>query len=379
MIDVCIKGVTQAWDPNFGPQNPAWQRKNDWFCSAVIGGTPVLVKRFSGAAPSAWGLLQSLHRQPLPNCPLVYDCVYQTELEQPVYYVVYEKLQGHTLDLLDYPATASKPEPKALYRQLQQVLVGLAGRGYWMTDLNEQNIWVSKNRRKLYLIDLDSCAPVSVRPSHDPAAPGGLQAKAQEYAIPLLEFSAAYLNRPLYDFSDIDGPALNQLQLLFFLEQYCSGAGLAAVHRHLHERNPAFSKILVKKTLDGALLPEMAGELAKFVTGELKIETAVAAPAPPAAANPQAARLQKTTVTDTDGEGCLQVLFYALLFWLLFMDGCQKLKQVLFSDLPARPVPSGPSIRAAPNDTTFFFSEKMPDPSTTCPPFTFHLFNPTTI
>ncbi|MCC6462429.1 MAG: serine/threonine protein kinase [Saprospiraceae bacterium] len=378
MIDVCIKGVTHAWDPNFGPQNPAWQRKNDWFCSAVIGGTPVLAKRFSGAPPSAWDLLLDLQRQPLPHCPLVYDCVGHTEQEQPVYYVLYEKLQGQTLDLLVDPPAASKPEPRTLFRQMQQVLVGLAERGYWMTDLNEQNIWVSKNRKKLYLIDLDSCAPVSVRPSHDPAAPGGLQAKAQEYAIPVFEFSAAYLDRSLYDFTPIDGPTLNQLQLLFFLEQYCSGAGPIAVHQQLYQRNPGFATIMVKKALNGGLIPAMATEMAKFVTGELKAEAAVApAPAAPAATSPQAARLQHGAVTDKDGEGCLQILFYAVLFWFFFMDGCQKLKNVLFSAQPAGPAPTGQIIHLDPHQRTLLFTEKLPEAIPIQAPHIFHPFSHT--
>ena len=213
-MNVQIKGKVRLFDNDFSHQNPKWKKKlEDFYSFQNIEGTVCFVKR-SESQPAAWDLIEKLKGKELQFLPNVYDTSTTKEFGKTVYYYFTETLVGKTI------AEAIKEKEEidllSVIDNVSDALVKLHKLGFWFGDLNEENIFKTNNSA-YYLIDLDSCWAINIKPSPVMNSEGYVPNKTQDFTIPVIHYFKEYLQKNNYGFSSTRGDQLNYLQLIFLI------------------------------------------------------------------------------------------------------------------------------------------------------------------
>lgn len=209
MIEIIIEGRNVKFDP----MSLNWQMKRDYFSFATLDGTKCFIKKYEGKKPSAWDLIISLIGQGDTNMPMVYDAVFDNVSD--TYFVFIEFIRGITLK--DYILNGDMMPPQKVMEDLDRALSVIHSKGYWFSDFNEENIFITSGFiKKVLLIDIDSCWKSSIAPNHVSNEPGGIPGAAQNIGRHVLDFYSIYLvngaNTIMY--KDLPGTNFNYLQLL---------------------------------------------------------------------------------------------------------------------------------------------------------------------
>ena len=209
MIEIIIEGKKVQFDP--APVE--WQLKRDYFAIATLGDTKCFIKKYIGRKPSGWELIISLIGQGETNMPMVYDAVYDKISD--TYYLFLEYIRGITLK--EYILNGDMINPIKIMDDLDLALLNIHSKGFWFSDFNEENIFITSGYiKKVLLIDVDSCWKSSINPNHISNEEGGIPGAAQNIGRHILEFYAKYLHNSnkLTLYKDLPGPNFNYLQLL---------------------------------------------------------------------------------------------------------------------------------------------------------------------
>ena len=167
MIELIIEGRNVKFDPTA----IEWTMKRDYFTFATLEGTKCFIKKYVGKKPSAWELIISLIGQANTNMPLVYDAVYDKPSNS--YYVFFESIRGITLK--EYILNGDMISPLKVLNDLDLALSVIHSKGYWFSDFNEENIFVTSGFiKKVLLIDVDSCWNLAIPPNHVSNEDGGI-------------------------------------------------------------------------------------------------------------------------------------------------------------------------------------------------------------
>lgn len=199
-MEFTINGITHEYTSDFPI---GWKMKShDYFKYPVkIGDQNFFIKRFE-RDPLAIDLLKRLKDGvPLPNMPKIY--AFQGSKEEKSHYLFQEYIHGVelgqkmegilTFDLKDYA--------KQLFHAFEFIHL----QGFWHTDFTEENILIDEYK-KFYLIDIDSCRPLSTPASVDTIKDASFSGSV---------FANLKRINPLFEFGDLDGRQINILQLLF--------------------------------------------------------------------------------------------------------------------------------------------------------------------
>jgi len=209
MIEIIIQGKKVEFDPS----PIEWKMKRDYFAFATLEGTKCFIKKYAGKKPSAWELIISLIGQGDTCMPMVYDAVYDKVSNS--YYVFLEWIKGITLK--EYILNGDMITPIKVMTDLDLALSIIHSKGFWFSDFNEENIFITSGYiKKVLLIDVDSCWKSSIYPNHISNDEGGIPGAAQNIGRHVLEFYSKYLhnaNNPIM-YKDLPGSNFNYLQLL---------------------------------------------------------------------------------------------------------------------------------------------------------------------
>jgi len=208
MFDITIQGKTIQFEPN----KIDWIQKRDLFAIETLDGIKCFMKKYS-KKPSAWDLAVSLIGQTGTNMPMVYDTIYDKVSKN--YYVFFEYVKGTTLK--QYILNGDVPDPLTVYRHINLALNTIHSKGYWFSDFNEENIFVTAGFiTKFILIDIDSCWKTSIRPNPIDDQEGGIPGAAQNIGKHILNYYQKYLptKTGITTYKDISGANFNYLQLL---------------------------------------------------------------------------------------------------------------------------------------------------------------------
>jgi serine/threonine protein kinase len=209
MIDIIIEGRNVKFDPI----SVEWIMKRDYFAFATLDGTKCFIKKYEGKKPTAWELMISMIGQGDTNMPMVYDAVF--DKVSNTYFVFIEFIRGITLK--EYILKGDMVLPLKVMEDIDTALSVLHSKGFWFSDFNEENIFITSGFiKKVLLIDIDSCWKSSIPPNHISNEIGGIPGAAQNIGRHVLEFYSKYLsdttNTVMY--KDLPGANFNYLQLL---------------------------------------------------------------------------------------------------------------------------------------------------------------------
>ena len=209
MIDIIIEGRNVKFDPI----SVEWKMKRDYFAIATFDVTKCFIKKYEGKKPTAWELMISMIGQGNTNMPMVYDAVH--DKKSNAYFVFIEFIRGITLK--EYILKGDMVLPLKVMEDIDIALSVLHSKGFWFSDFNEENIFITSGFiKKVLLIDIDSCWKSSIPPNHISNEIGGIPGAAQNIGRHVLEFYSKYLpnanNTVMY--KDLPGPNFNYLQLL---------------------------------------------------------------------------------------------------------------------------------------------------------------------
>ena len=209
MINVTLEGKKVS----FNPISVEWLRRRDFYTFANFENTKCFIKKYEGQKPSAWELIVSLIGQSGTNMPMIYDAVF--DKNSKTYYVFFEKVSGITLK--EYILNGDVPAPMTVYEHIDQALSVIHSKGFWFSDFNEENIYVTSGYiKKFLLIDVDSCWSLSIPPNHISNEIGGIPGAAQHIGRHILDYYNDYLpsNQIPISYGDLPGTNFNYLQLL---------------------------------------------------------------------------------------------------------------------------------------------------------------------
>ena len=144
---------------------------------------------------------------------MVYDAVF--DKVSNTYFVFIEFIRGITLK--EYILKGDMVLPLKVMEDIDTALSVLHSKGFWFSDFNEENIFITSGFiKKVLLIDIDSCWKSSIPPNHISNEIGGIPGAAQNIGRHVLEFYSKYLsdttNTVMY--KDLPGANFNYLQLL---------------------------------------------------------------------------------------------------------------------------------------------------------------------
>ena len=208
MFEITIQGKTIQFDP----EKVDWKQKRDFFAIETLSGIKCFMKKYN-KKPSAWDLAVSLIGQSGTNMPMVYDAVFDRTSRN--YYVFFEYIKGTTLK--EYILNGDVPDPLTVFSHIYLALNAIHSKGYWFSDFNEENIFVTAGFiKKFILIDIDSCWKTSIRPNPISDQEGGIPGAAQNIGKHILNYYKKYLppKQGIVTYKDIPGMNFNYLQLL---------------------------------------------------------------------------------------------------------------------------------------------------------------------
>lgn len=209
MIDIIIEGKKV----NFDPTSVDWMQKRDFFSFATLAGKKCFIKKYVGKKPSAWDLIMSLIGLANTNMPMVYDAIYDKTSNS--YFVFFESIRGITLK--EYILNGDMLDPMIVLNELDLALSLIHSKGFWFSDFNEENIFITSGFiKKVLLIDVDSCWSIGIPPSHISNESGGIPGAAQNIGRHVLDFYSKYFPNATKHimYKDLPGNNFNYLQLL---------------------------------------------------------------------------------------------------------------------------------------------------------------------
>lgn len=209
-MNVTINGTTYDYEPNFEPSEWKMQAGAYFKFPVLIGKHHCFVKRFQHK-PCGWDLVQKLIGETQDYLPKVYATQEVIENNKTIYYFVTEFLEGSILS--DLLPKRNLVGIKFLSSHLVKSLQAIHNKGYWFADFCEKNIYWASKTNKYVLIDLDSCEPLNVKPSHEPNTEGYIP--GQEFANWTISFYREVLDYDDVEFSTLNGRLLNFCQLVF--------------------------------------------------------------------------------------------------------------------------------------------------------------------
>lgn len=217
-MQVNIEGTNYTFTSDFDPVNifdnstRGWQvSAGDYFKFPVrIGPANIFIKRFQKQSNyiSGFNLLRSNLNKSNPHLPKIYDLVKTKEGDKEVYYLFQEFLQGEILEKANYQGFDFNPY--TLLNDVSTAFNSLTTSGFWFTDFDPKNIFVSGGR--YYLIDIDSCHSLDSIPNT--SMWGG-----KDYWSPFFDY-ARRVGIPIDLIKKIRGDVLNQWNLIFLLALY---------------------------------------------------------------------------------------------------------------------------------------------------------------
>lgn len=212
-MQVSIQQQIIEYKSDYSPNSQAWSVKNTIaaYSFQPLNGQNCFIKR-SQQKPPGWKLLKRLKNRNNTQCPLIHDAVSTKEEDKTAYYYFTETLEGNTL--LEAISQGIFIDIAQLLKDICHALHFLHQQKFWMSDLNEENIFRTKDGR-FYLIDLDSCYSHTILPHPEENKPGGLPGASQSLAKSVHGFYHKILQENTYHFSTLSGANLNYLQLVF--------------------------------------------------------------------------------------------------------------------------------------------------------------------
>lgn len=241
-MEVRINGISNEYTSDYPD---GWRNKfNDYFKYPVeLGGHSLFVKRFE-KSPLAFDLLRALKDgYSTVGMPDIYAFKYSKK--ESCFYLFQEYIAGVefgqkmegilSFDLQDYAFQ--------VFKALEFIHV----QGFWHTDFTEENLLIGGNKN-FYLIDIDSCRPLSVIASSDNIKDASFSASI---------FANLKRIKPSFEFGDLDGSQINVLQLIFSIIHF---------YNFTHNRkNEIYSNFTKRKTSNAliALVPFIDQKLKK--------------------------------------------------------------------------------------------------------------------
>jgi len=252
MFDIIINGRNFKFDP----YSVTWIQKRDYYAFTSFDGIRCFIKKYEKKKPSAWGLIMSLIGQVGKNIPAVYDAI--EDKNTNTCYVFFEYIKGVTLK--EYILNGDVISPNLVLIEIEKALSVIHSKGYWFSDFNEENIFITSGLlKKILLIDIDSCWQSSIAPNHISNEVGGIPGAAQNIGRHVLEFYSKYLNdsQNVIKYQDLPGRNFNYLQLLVLCVklnifqnrklientfQYIHPANFKDLQKNIHDCDPDYSK-----------------------------------------------------------------------------------------------------------------------------------------
>jgi len=191
---------------NFYDDGKSWKRQNvaDYLVPAPVGPHLCFIKKFEQVTDGI-SFLKKIKGKEVRSIPQVYDV--QTNLKDGTefLYAFQEFLSGDTLDNCLYNNTTI--DVKTLVKDLSSGLAEFHRHNYWHTDFCLKNIFLSTKKR-LYLIDIDSCLNGYISPTVDNIVNHDLSAPI---------FSRLKEINSAFEFEQLNGINLNILQLVILI------------------------------------------------------------------------------------------------------------------------------------------------------------------
>ena len=283
-MEIIIKNKRHKWNSNFlsevnkKNQNKWSKKREDYFCTEVIGGTKCFIKRaeigFQGAA-----IFKKLIEINAEGLPKTYGFGEAIENNRKVQYLITEFLNGDTLDVV--LNSGQKVNLKTFSINLINSVTFLHSLGYWHSDINGDNIFVSKSG-KVFLIDIDSCVDSKVKPTHISNKEGALTTLSNQIGSYALKYYKKHLSKPSsFAFGNLPGVNLNYLQVIiltyqlkYFQDQKIANPSLIwkkstfmglNVEDEIRKVNPQYSDSLFKSALIKPLHKEIVNTLTKEI------------------------------------------------------------------------------------------------------------------
>ncbi|MBE7169613.1 MAG: hypothetical protein INR73_03440 [Williamsia sp.] len=243
------------------------------------------IKRFEKKNPasiSGWELLVKLEHKFEPTLARVYDIASVEENHRRVYYVVYEYLEGSTLEQL--VANGGPVDLTKLTSDLFLALDSLQKYGYWFSDFVEKNIFAQSNG-KYVLMDLDSAQPANRLPHDDMDV-------SKEYWALVFDYYKKILHYENLKVADLPGLSLNYLQVVFLIlrlklsydpvsNEYRQAETFHALPAELDRIDPAFSAVFTQiyQERNNPSYATQAAELKRLIIEKIiPLQPVIAAP-----------------------------------------------------------------------------------------------------
>lgn len=221
-MEVIINGRKYQWESNFLNEvyqttQSKWSKKReDYFCFETIGNTKCFIKR-SEVGFEGKSIFEKILDKETQSIPKVYSVSEVFENNKKVQYLITEFIEGDTLDV-----ALNNGVHVNLTSFADDLISGvkfLNDLGYWHSDLNADNIFISTSG-KTYIIDIDSCIENKYRPTYISNKPGALTTLSNQLGSYALKYYKAHLNKSSdFSFSDIVGTNLNYFQTIFLIFQ----------------------------------------------------------------------------------------------------------------------------------------------------------------
>lgn len=254
-MKVVINEKECEWISDY-PEGWMFNSRHYFKCPVAIGRSACFIKRFETESPhfiSGWDLLVKLKGKNISNLPRTYDIVQVEENRKKVYYLFHEFIQGSTLEsVIKDNRRINIPN---LTHDLLSALLSVHKNDSWFPDLCEKNIFASENEH-YFLIDLDSCQPVSTQPSND------MDVNMVYWAL-VYKFYKDIAGLDGLRVADIPGIALNHLQVIFLIlhlkvfslgdgQEYMSDQAFNELPSLLDALDPGFRSLFLKVLNKGA-------------------------------------------------------------------------------------------------------------------------------
>jgi serine/threonine protein kinase len=246
-----------------------WSKKryDHYNADYEIEGKKVFVKRFE-EPPAGLPLLSFFSGQSFPHLPDAYDIVIQTEDEEEYSYYIGERIEGKTLDeyIKEDPTFLAKLDVRVLAQQILLGLQTIHKYHFWFSDLNEQNIMYSEDKKCFYLIDLDSVWSAGIMPNlvNQEDDEGEIAATALDYIHPFTGLIQKISGKSDFTFDQLDGKTINYLQVLALAARfknlkeqrsldtgYSFSKTRSHIAPHIEGAIPAFGNVFDEKNLNG--------------------------------------------------------------------------------------------------------------------------------
>lgn len=233
-MQLIINNEEYTYEPDFPD---GWRKKfQDYFKYPVtIGEKQLFIKRFK-RKPLAFELLRAFKDGvKADSMPEIFALKYSQE--EQVFYLFQEYIKGGEFDtrIKGIFSFSLKDYAQHIFRALDFVHKN----DFWYTDFTIENILIDQ-QRNFYLIDIDSCKPVSEIASNDNIKDASFSGSV---------FVNLKKLNPSFEYGDIDGIQLNRLQLLFSIIHFYNFT--------INRGNKIYSDFSVKQTADtiSSLIP----------------------------------------------------------------------------------------------------------------------------